>query len=260
MNFRNLPPNVQDGIRALTTDEEFQYRFGHDKILDEIDEMKTNMKDEYISIQLLLTNKLKIDDKFYKPLTIGIWSFLWVIDSPFVNYEKEIEENDVDVFLYLLDNGMNDADNVNIITEAMGYTPNKLKIDYTEALTLINSIIKISFKPLNLFPSTKSSGKSIFDGDWMTSLATKVYAVTGYDMDYILNTLSLHACCYYFAQYARMNGSTEIYKRTPEELLKMSDNRASELVIERLIEKNVINADEKDKYYKIITTPQKKNK
>lgn len=54
MNFRNLPHHIQEGIKALTIDEEFQHRFATDKILDEIDEMKTNMADEYQSLKMVL--------------------------------------------------------------------------------------------------------------------------------------------------------------------------------------------------------------
>jgi hypothetical protein len=34
MYFKNLPQNIQDGIVALTTDDEFQKRFATDPILD----------------------------------------------------------------------------------------------------------------------------------------------------------------------------------------------------------------------------------
>jgi aspartyl-tRNA synthetase len=103
MNFRNLPKHIQEGIKLLPTDDEFQHRFATDKVLDEIDAMKTNMADEYKSLQLVLGNNLKIGDRTFHPITPAMWSFLWVIDSPFVNYDKTVNDVDIDLFLYLLE-------------------------------------------------------------------------------------------------------------------------------------------------------------
>ena len=103
MNFRNLPKHIQEGIRELTTDEDFQNRFATDKVLDEIDAMKTNAADEYKCLQLVIGNRIKVNEKLFSALTPSMWSFLWVIDSPFVNYEKDVKEVDVDLFFYILE-------------------------------------------------------------------------------------------------------------------------------------------------------------
>lgn len=66
--------------------------------------------------------------------------------------------------------------------------------------------------------------------------------------------MSLAEACYYFAQYRRMNGSDQIYKRTPEQILQLEDHRAAEMVIERLIEKKVISPEQKQKWLTQITT------
>lgn len=259
MNFRNLPKHIQEGIKELTVDEEFQNRFATDKVLDEIDEMKTNMNDEFKCIQLVIGNKIKINEKLFSALTPSMWSFLWVIDSPFVNYEKDVKEVDVDMFFYLLENGIGDGDTVRIISDSLKYTEKHLKMTYDEGLSIITSIIKISFKPLNLFPKTNTSGgRNEFDADWLTSLITKVHQVTGYSPDHIMNEMALTSACYYFAQYRRMNGSDQIFKRTDEEILILEDRRASEMIIERLIEKNVIPEDEKEKWFKEIISSHKK--
>ena len=260
MNFRNLPQHIQEGIKTLPTDDEFQHRFATDKVLDEIDAMKTNMADEYKSLQLVLGNYLKINDKKFHPITPAMWSFLWIIDSPFVNYDKQVNEVDVDIFFFILENGLGDGDSVRIISESLGFTPNILKISYDEGMSIITTLIKISFKPLNLFPKTNSNGKCLFDADWLTSLTTKVHQVTGYSPEYIMNVLSLTSACYYFAQYRRMNGSDQIYKRTDEEILILEDRRACEMVIYRLIEKGVFPEEEREKWLKEIQTPPEKKK
>ena len=57
---------------------------------------------------------------------------------------------------------------------------------------------------------------------------------------------------YLFAQYCRENGSEAIYLRTEEEIQKEIDFRSTELVVDRLIEKHVIEEKDRDYYIKQI--------
>lgn len=260
MNFRNLPKYLQDAVVKLTSDNDFQYRFGHDKILDELDELEKNKADEYLSLQILLHNKFTINGRTYSPITLAMWSFLYAIDSPIVNSDKEITSLDVDLFFYILENGVNFLNLTDLMKEAYGYV-NKLNIGIEDALQDMAKIIKVTFQPLSLFPKVAGgSNKVMFDADWVTALATKVYHETGYSIDYIINTLSLHACCYYFAQYKREQGADQIYKRSPEDILRSKDRRASELIVDYLVEKGIMPKGERDKWLNEIITPPQKNK
>lgn len=73
-----------------------------------------------------------------------------------------------------------------------------------------------------------------------------------------MNEMSITACCYYFAQYRRLQGDDTIYKRTDEEILIMQMERSVELICDRLIELNIIQEDERTKYKKIMCTPPEK--
>jgi hypothetical protein len=42
MYFSELPEHIKNAIIQLTTDDEFQHRFGTDKVLDEIEGLKVN--------------------------------------------------------------------------------------------------------------------------------------------------------------------------------------------------------------------------
>lgn len=158
MYFSTLPNYIQIQIAKLPKDKEFQDRFATDKQLDEIEEMKTNMADQFKCLQLVLNNKLQINGKPYNCLTPSIWSYLWVIDSPFVNYEKEVKETDIDLFFYILHNGLGNGDPVSLFLKSIQFTK-KIGIDYQQALSTILSLIKISFKPLNLFPKSGQGGR-----------------------------------------------------------------------------------------------------
>ena len=129
MFFKNLPKHIQDGIKQLTVDKEFQKRFAHDPRLDEIDEMKVNMSDELKSLQSLISAPIVINGIQFKNITPIMWSFLWCIESPLLNAsDKKINEIDIDVFFYILENGIGDADPVRIVTEALNFTSKNLQI------------------------------------------------------------------------------------------------------------------------------------
>jgi hypothetical protein len=85
-------------------------------------------------------------------------------------------------------------------------------IDVVEAIRTILDLIKMSFRPLKMFPSSGAIAKTNprFDADWLTGIAAKVHQVTGLTPKQIINEMSLTECCYYFAQYARMNSAQEI--------------------------------------------------
>lgn len=198
---------------------------------------------------------LAFDGYKTKCITPAKWAYLWATSSPFIVNGKEPTLLDVDYFLYVLDNGIEEGDVVLSFNRSLGYTK-KLNISYEEGIKIIINSIRVAFRPLNLFPKRQgnTNRKPMFDADWITSLVARVHSVTGESPKEIMNEMSLTAACYYFAQYARMNGDDTIYKRSEEEILIAQDRRAVEMICERLIELNVIQREEYFKYYKIMTT------
>lgn len=202
---------------------------------------------------------LAFDGYKTKCITPAKWAYLWATSSPFIVNEKEPTLLDVDYFLYVLDNGIEEGDVVLSFNRSLGYTK-KLNISYEEGIKIIINSIRVAFRPLNLFPKRQgnTNRKAMFDADWITSLVARVHSVTGESPKKIMNEMSLTAACYYFAQYARMNGDDTIYKRSEEEILIAQDRRAVEMICERLIELNVIKREEYFKYFSIMTTNPEK--
>ena len=202
---------------------------------------------------------LAFDGYKTKCITPAKWAYLWATSSPFIVNEKEPTLLDVDYFLYVLDNGIEEGDVVLSFNRSLGYTK-KLNISYEEGIKIIINSIRVAFRPLNLFPKRQgnTNRKPMFDADWITSLVARVHSVTGESPEKIMNEMSLTAACYYFAQYARMNGDDTIYKRSEEEILIAQDRRAVEMICERLIELNVIKREEYFKYLTIMTTNPEK--
>ena len=257
MYFSKLPKNVQEAIFNLTKDKEFQHRFATDKELDELDSLKNNPAEELKALQSVLGLDLTFTDRKTKVLTPAKWAYLWILNSPFVTSEKPPTEIDIDLFLYILEKGVENGDVVESFNKSIGYTKT-INIDYEEALKVIINAIRIAFRPLHLFPKRQGNGsKLVFDADWITSLVARVHAVTGETPKYIMHEMSLTSACYYFAQYARMQGDDTIYKRSEEEILILQDRRACELIVDRLVELKVIPEEDKMNIFNVITTKPK---
>lgn len=255
MYFKTLPKHIQTAISNLTKDEIFQERFRTDKRLDEIDEMKENLDEEYQSFLALMNQKIKINDREVFCITPAMWTFLYVCSSPFVDSEKTPSTSDVDIFMYILENGLNEFDTIELFMKSIDYCK-KNGIDLKTAVDIILLSIKIAFRPLKLFPKmTGGSTKPVYDCDWITCLVSKVHAVTGYSPDYIMKELSLTSACFYFAQHRRILGDDTIYKRTDEEILLLQDDRCCEMICDRLIELEVFPPEEKQKWKREMITP-----
>lgn len=67
--------------------------------------------------------------------------------------------------------------------------------------------------------------------------------------------LSLTACCLYYIQWCRMQGVQSISKRTSEEILKAQSERTDELIADRLIEKGVLRAEDRQRFLETVRTP-----
>lgn len=254
MYFSKLPENIKDAIVKLTTDDVFQERFGTDAILDEIDSMKVDKAEQFQMLLQMFGQNLIINGLPYPPMTMAVWSFLWVSESPLLK-NKMVTNMDLDIVFYLLYKGVDNFDVQSVIEKSQGFCKEILQLQPQEAMQILAEIIDIAFKPLKLFPQCGHTGELLFDADWLSNIVTKVYKVTGYSPEFIMNKLSLTACCYYFAQYCRMKGSDNIYRRTDEEILILQMERSVDLICERLIQLEVFPPEERNKWRQVMLTP-----
>lgn len=260
MNFTHLPENVKQAVISLTRDDEFQRRFAKDKILDELEAEKYNSQDEYFALLTVLNGKFVIGQYEVNAITPAIWSFLFITKSPFVTSNiKQITKHDVDYILYILAKGLDDAGSSpeQIYMNSLGFCENN-GIDVFEAIRTILDLIKISFRPLKMFSAsgTTANIQPRFDADWLTGIAAKVHQVTGLTPKQIINEMSLTECCYYFAQYSRMNSTQEIQMKSDEQIMVQMSRRTVDLILERLLEINIIDKEDVQNYRKIMNTPE----
>lgn len=253
MIFTKVPKQIQVQIQKLTVDEQFQRRFAEDKILDQLDELKFDPFLQYNQLQLILHNNYKQYGIGFKPITLALWGFLYIIKSPIIFNKKAITNIDIDVFFYLLQTKDFNSSLQTILKNSSNYCKVALELTDEQIIQVFERIIKINFRVLNMFPSYNLEGyKPVFNVDWLTSIATKVCQVSNYTIDQVYNQISICEAYYLFAQYCRQKGSEAIYLRTEEEIMQEQDLRSTTLVVERLIELKVIEQKEKQFYINLI--------
>lgn len=249
MVFSSLPPEIQYQIYKLTTDDEFQERFGKDRKLDQLEELKYNPFIQYCEFQLTQHNKLKFNNVQLEPLTLALWAFLYTIKSPVVVEEQNISMIDINLFFYLLQTKKYDIQLKQLYIDSANYCVEKMGITEAQAVEIFRKLLQINFRVLNMFPRLQTEKKPVYNADWITSIVTKVHQVCSYTTQQLYNQISFCEVYYLFAQYCRENGSEAIFLRTEEEIQVQIDKRSTELVVDRLIEKNVI--EDKDRNYYI---------
>lgn len=260
MNFTHLPENVKQAVINLTKDKEFQKRFAEDSVLDELEKEKYNPQDQYYALLTVLNGKFVIGQYEVNAITPAIWSFLYITQSPFVTGDiTKISSSDVDYILYILSKGLDEAGSSpdQILNNSIGFCQIN-GINIVEAAKTIFDLIKMSFRPLKMFPVCGAIAQTQprFDADWLTGIAAKVHQVTGLTPKQIIHEMSLTECCYYFAQYSRMNSTQEIQMRSDEQIMIQMSKRTVELILERLLQINIIETKDVQKYRKIMNTPE----
>lgn len=259
MHFRELPPELQQAVKNLTRDKIFQDRFGHDEILNELDGEKFDPALCYIELCCMIGVPQIINNKKFKAVSLLQYCYLWCLENPLVKkMQREAEEIDLDVFFYTLNNDVNE-DALSLATKAIGETK-RLELSIDEAKNIANYLINLGFYPLKMFPQTatvEGSKDVAFDVDWITSIIAKVHEVTGYSPETIMK-MPLNTACFYYIQWARLQGCKDISKRTNEEILQAQSERTDMLIAERFIELGIIKEEDKQDFLNKIKTPPKK--
>lgn len=259
MYFKHLKDNIKEALKDLPKDAEFQKRFSEDPVLDSLDAEKFDPAKVYPDLLSFCGFRRPFAKTALKPITPLMWAFLWAVDNPIVKTsKKEVKQTDVDLFFYLLENGVTDTPLTDLITRSIGYCAS-IGLSEEVQVNAVNILISEAFGPLKMFPSqpkTQLVGEEgpVFDVDWLSSMICKVHQATGHSPEYIMKSMSMTAVCYFYVQWCKDQGAKGIDRRTSREIIEAQDRRASELVVDRLIEKGVVKPEERAAIIEEMTT------
>lgn len=201
-----------DKILPVMLDDEFAKILTNDPVLNELEKLKFNEKDQFLELMILLNNQVKICGVEVNAITPAIWSFLYAIKSPFVIRDKKIKNLDIDVLMYILHRGINRISD-NLFAVANGFCKSK-NLNYFVVEKDLLDLIRLAFRAVEMFPAGQANGEQpAFNADWLTRIVSMACQVTNETATNIMLKMPLTACLYYVAQYARKNDIHNTIKR-----------------------------------------------
>lgn len=198
-------------------DDDFQEILQSDEILRDLQSEKNSTKDQYFQLMGAISKRFIVCGLRIIPITPVMWCFLYCIGNAFVKRENKITEKDIDIFLYLLHNGMQSISD-DLYTKAHEFCKRN-NIDYSIATQEIIEQIKLAFRPVEMLPRSVSGEQPRFNLDWLTQLCSMVCEMTNKTSDQIMFNMSLNQAYSYVIQYCRRNDlKKQIRRRNSDEI------------------------------------------
>ena len=209
----------------LLAGKEFNEILAGDAVLKELEKARYNSAGEkQLLLEVLQLGDYRIGKLPIRPLTVAKWSFLWLLESPFV-IGGAVGLGDLDVFLYVL--SLMDLRELNcslekIAKRADGYAL-AADLEAGELIDEVKNVIKSAFLPFDMMP-LKTSGDSgesgIYDGIWASFMASTAARESGMSFDYCLHRMSLSTVCSLIVNWNRRESEDggQIRRRIPQEI------------------------------------------
>lgn len=253
MILTKLPKNIANQVAKLTSDKQFQARFNNDRQLDFLQAQKHDKDIEFHQLMLLLQRKTILFGIAFKPITLALCSYLYCIQSNIIKNVQNLTNEDLDIFFYLLQTKNYTSDVKQLITKSTNYCTEKLGLGWKEIFFIFNRIYKIQFKVFSLFPRTGNLDQEVFlNVDWMFNFVSKIKPYVSYTNQELYTEVPVMQIYYYYAQWLKNNGAEGIFFRDDEEVLDQMDSRMINMVIQRLIQKGVLEKDQHKQYFDLM--------
>lgn len=260
MDFNKLPPNIMQQVFNLISDSQYQKRLSEDQVINYLQAQQHNRSIELQQLLLLLNKKNIIGGIAFKPITLALFSYLYCLKSNIVYDMRNITKEDLDVFFYLLQTKNFTHDVAELFKLSFNYGERQYNLSYNEMMYVFNKLYKIEFKVFDLFPkvSNGSDDEIFFNVDWMLNIVSKIKPMVSYTTEQLYNQVSVSQIYYYYAHFRRMRGDNSIIPRNSQEILDEIDSKIIEIMITRLIQKDIIKKQDYNKYFDLMKVNKEK--
>lgn len=260
MRLEKLPKNVIQQIGLLFLDQQFQQRCKNDEVLNKLEDQKYNPQIQFFQLQLILNKKMRLYGIDFNPLTVALLSYLYSIQSPIIKKTTDMTIIDLNVFFYLLQTKDYNTDLSLVLQNSMNYCERVLHIDLEQALNAFNKIYKVQLRVLSMFQNKNNLDESIFNLDWAICLISNMKNYVSYTTQQLYTDVSIMQIFYYYANYCRNTGIQAIFLKPEQQILFEEDKRGCQLIMEKLVEKNVVTKEDANKYLELMITKSQENK
>lgn len=252
MDLNRLPSNIAYEVKMLTDDDQFQKKFSEDKLLDYLEAQKHDKAIEFQQLQLLLYKRNMIGGVAFKPITMALNSYLYCLESNIIKDVQKITMDDLDVFFYLLQTQNYTYDVQKLLRESHNFCKKQYNMNFNQAVYVFNQLSHIELKVLKLFPQASKENEQILNVDWMLGILSKVKPYTSYTTEQLYTKVSIMEIYYWYAQYRKNHGDNSIVARNNDEINDEMDSRMIELVVQRLIQKGILDSSKKQEYFDLM--------
>ena len=225
----------EDLIRLASP--EFSAILSADPVIHELRASLVDRKDTIPAAfdALLFFGGNRIGDLPVLHLTAAKWSFLWIIESPFVTGKNTVSETDLNIFLFVLccpDLRKLQFPLSCLPVEAGNYMAAS-GIPAEQVIHEIQSIINSAFSPLSMLPRSDSGSAEevFFDGAWISWIASIAVRESGMPYDRVIHELPLSLLCNLYVAWRRREGEDGHKIRRPQkgEVIDRIQARVDEL-------------------------------
>ena len=204
----------------LARSADFQQLLAEDSFLRSLDIDSSSRTEELHQLLALGGVPQQVGNLKIRPLTAGVWSFLWCVGSNYVCDMQKITEADTDLFLCLLcQKKLPDMKEgvAGVLAESANWC-RKFGIDYSECAAFLMQCVQEAFMPFSLMPPPTGGGDPDWGCVWLTQYGCTVACESGQSVEYCMFEMPLRLGNYCMInKYRKNDPHGTIYKRTPKE-------------------------------------------
>ncbi len=213
----------------LASSSEFQAILQSDPVLNGLEAEKYDPEAERFSLFEMLGNTVTVAGIPVQPVTPAVWAVLWAMGNKFTTDVTQIRRADVDMFFYLLKNGLKNlrCTLADLPVESIGAV--RLSgLDYDTAAAELIALVNYTFRPLRMMPSGEIAGEPVnFDAYWLAQITSVTAEEMNIPAREVMYAVPLSACYYYcLSAIAKSNPDAHIRRWTPGETAQMIVERA----------------------------------
>ena len=239
-------PGFNENELRLLASKEFNQILSADEKLKELENQKYNKNYEmFILLDALNLGSFKIGDLPIRPLTLGKWCFLDMLESPYCqNGLQKISVIDIDIFLYIL--SLKSLQDIKvsipeIAAEAADYHL-AANLPIEELHAEIQKLKEIAFYPLGVLPPTDNDKDCSFNAEWLMSQALAICKICNEKLDDVIHKFPLSKfALLYVNAYREYHPEQRLYRRIDDKLQTLISQRIDELAVEFLGKDKEIN-------------------
>lgn len=220
-------------LERLSNNPAFQRAYASDPQLDELERMAASA--DFDAKKELLTffggNWLICGTMEVRPITAGVASLLWLIDSPYI-CRRDTLNRDVDAALCVVAERLDALSSGDVFEYSLGYCERN-GLDRREVDAQLREAVSLCVHPFTVFPPPADKEEMKFDCEWLGSLVRKANAVAGLTPDQAIWETPLMSVGYYVVEYHRSQGE-KLVRVPKKEILDSIFDRTYEMVDEWL--------------------------